>query len=230
MGKIRLRRPQIDHNRGQNLHAYTTFNGKNPPRISITSISVSDFLKQNWQWSEPKLISPPNIDDKNACVFPEKIKGKYFIIHRYANDIDTDFVQSLNFDGRTWLEEYKWITPRPGMWDSEKIGVAAPPLKTNNGYLLLYHGVSQTDHHYRVGALLLDPTDPTIITARTNEPLLEPKEPYEKEGQIPNVVFPCGAVEINNTVLIYYGCADSTVSVATIPTLKLINYLKKCRV
>ncbi|OGH39167.1 MAG: hypothetical protein A3B44_01875 [Candidatus Levybacteria bacterium RIFCSPLOWO2_01_FULL_38_21] len=207
---------------------YTASDGKNPPRVALTWILADNFLQQAWDWAKPVLISPPDLDDKDACILQEKIKEKYMIIHRSGDDIDFAFCEDLNFNG-TWLEEYRWIAPRKGMWDSEKVGIAAPPIKTEDGWILLYHGVSQEDRFYRVGAVLLDLEDPTKIIARADEPLLEPETPYEKLGQIPNVVFPCGAVVIGEEIFMYYGGADQVVGVATLKVEELLKMLKLCR-
>ncbi len=206
---------------------YTAYDGKHPPRIAITSIPLKKFLAGIWEWAKPVLISPPEFDNKDACVFPEKVTGKYLIFHRFGNDIDIALVPHLNFDGKTWLEEHRWLFPRKGMWDSLKVGIAAPPIKTRAGWILLYHGVSEEDHQYRVGAVLLDLKDPTKIISRTNEPLLEPEMPYEKNGQIANVVFPCGAVAIGDTIFIYYGGGDSVVGVAMVKLERIIAELQK---
>ncbi|MDE2144496.1 MAG: hypothetical protein KGJ01_00775 [Patescibacteria group bacterium] len=206
---------------------YTAFDGKNPPRVALTWIRDSDFLRQEWNWSKPVLISPPGIDDKDSCVFPEKIKGKYAIIHRSGDDIDLSFHKSLDFDGTTWLEEYRWLRPRPGWWDSKKVGVAAPPIKTKDGWLIIYHGVGEEDGTYRVGAVLTDLQDPTVVLGRTDYPLLEPKENYEKQGLTPNVVFPCGAVLIGEKIFLYYGEADQTIGVASIKLKDILNAVKR---
>lgn len=203
---------------------YTAFDGKNPPRIALTSISEKDFLSRNWNWEKPKLISPPNFDDKDSALFPEKIKGKYVVIHRSGLDIDISFHDNLDFSDN-WLEEYRWIMPRPGWWDSLKVGLAGPPIKTKFGWLVLYHGVSKEDHHYRVGAVLVDLKDLTKIIARTDYPILEPKEYYEREGIVNNVVFPCSALVINKTLFVYYGGGDRVVGVATIEFEKLLKSL-----
>lgn len=208
---------------------YTAFDGKNVPRVALTSIFEEDFLRQKWNWAQPVLISPPDLDDKNACIFPEKIGDKYFIIHRNGNNIDSAFVKTLNFDGKTWIEEYNWIFPRAGMWDSKKVGIAAPPLKMKEGWILLYHGISEEDSKYRVGAILLDINDPTKILARSDEPILAPETKYEKEGLVSNVIFPCGAVLIGNRIFIYYGGADRVVGVATIEYKKLLDDLNACK-
>lgn len=208
---------------------YTAFDGKHPPRVALTWIKEKDFLRRLWNWSKPILISPPGLDDKDACIFPEKFKGKFLIIHRVGEDIDLAFRANLNFQDNAWLEERRFITPRKGMWDSEKVGLAAPPIKTKEGWILFYHGVSTEDKFYRVGAILLDLKDPTKIIARSDEPFLEPEQPYEKEGQVSNVVFPCGAVLIGNTIFVYYGGGDKTAGVATVNVDQLLKVLKLCR-
>ncbi|MFA4872644.1 MAG: hypothetical protein WC659_01775 [Patescibacteria group bacterium] len=195
---------------------YTAYDGKNPPRVALTSIHEKDFLERKWNWAKPVLISPPGCDDKDACLFPEKINSTYLIIHRSGDDIDLSFHASLAFDGKTWLEEYRWIAPRKGMWDSRKVGIAAPPLKTDKGWLVLYHGISDDDGQYRVGAVLADVKDPTRIIARTDESLFEPRMPFEKLGQVSNVVFPCGAVIRGGDLYMYFGAADQVVGAASL--------------
>ena len=201
---------------------YTAFDGRNPPRVALTWIKVDDFLEEKWNWAKPVLISAPGIDDKDAFIFPEKIEGKYFIVHRSGEDIDSALVSNLNFDGKTWIEEYRWVRPRKGWWDSKKIGAACPPIKTEKGWIMLYHGISD-DNIYRVGAILLDLKNPLKIVARTPEPIFEPQMQYEKEGHVPNVVFPCGAVKIKDRIFMYYGGADKVIGVATIQINKLLK-------
>lgn len=207
---------------------YTAYNGKNPPRVALTSILVKDFLNKKWNWEKPIVISPPDIDDKDAVIFPEKYKGKYIIVHRVGEDIDLSLTSTLNFKENEWLEEYRWLFVRKGWWDSKKVGAAAPPIKTKEGFVMLYHGVSD-DNIYRVGAVLLDLKNPIKIIGRTNNPILEPEVDYEKDGQVKNVVFPCGAVLLNETLFVYYGAGDSVVGVATIDINKLLKVLKVCK-
>ena len=211
---------------GQTLYmCYTAFDGQNPPRVALTSIPLQKFLQKNWQWEKPALISPPGIDDKDACIFPKKVRGLYMIFHRIRDSVDVAYAKDLRFHEKDWLEEHKWLRPRKGAWDSLKVGIATPPLKTTRGWVLLYHGVSEEDHVYRVGAVLLDLKEPERILARTAYPLFEPEAPYEKNGQVPNVVFPCGAVIIKKKLFIYYGGADSVVGVASIEIPRLMRTL-----
>jgi len=204
---------------------YTAFDGQNPPRVALTSIPLQKFLNRQWDWQEPVLISAPGMDNKDAAIFPQKVNGNYLIFHRIGDDIDIAMVKSLNFDGQTWLEERRWLKQRREHWDNLKVGIAGPPFATSEGWVLLYHGVSKIDKIYRVGAVLLDRKNPTKIISRTNRPLFVPETAYEKYGEVPNVVFPCGNVVINDQVYIYYGGADKVVGVATITTDDLLKPL-----
>lgn len=202
---------------------YTAFDGVNSPRVALTSISLKKFLKREWEWENPVLISAPGLDDKDACIFPEKVNGKYLIYHRIGDDIDIALINSLKFDGRTWIDERRWLKQRRGYWDNRKVGIAAPPLKTNKGWILLYHGVSKKDGIYRVGAILLDLKNPLKIISRTDNPIFWPETDYEKQGEVPNVVFPCGNVIIKDKIYIYYGGADKVIGVAFIKVKDLLN-------
>ena len=202
---------------------YTAYDGINPPKVALSSIDIDDFLNQNWNWAKPKVISYPYLDNKDACLFPEKINGFYWFLHRIGNDIDIAKVNNLDFKN-SFLGETRWIYPRNGYWDSEKVGAAAPPIKTKYGWLIFYHGVDE-NRVYRVGAVLSELKNPLKIIARSYEPLLEPQTNWEKEGLVPNVVFPCGAVLIKDVVFLYYGGADKYCGVATLELKKIIKHL-----
>lgn len=208
---------------------YTAYDGINFPRVAMTWIYTKDFLNSVWNWSKPVLISSPDTGDKDACIFPEKIDNKYFIIHRCGDDIDYSFAPNLDFDGSNWLEEYRWIDPRKGMWDDRKIGIASPPIKTEEGWILLYHGISSEDGVYRIGACLLDLENPVHVLARLDKPIFEPEMDYEKVGLVSNVVFPCGSVLIGDSIYIYYGGADKVIGVATILVSDLVSELNSCK-
>ena len=204
---------------------YTAYDGVNPPKVALTSISAKDFTAHNWDWTKPVLVTPESIDDKDACLLPKKVKGKYLIFHRIEGLISADLVDNLDFKKKRLPNHIQVLSPRPGMWDSVRVGIAAPPIKTKYGWLLIYHGVSE-HNTYRVGAALLDKSDPTKIIARGAVPLLEPSEKYEKEGFIPNVVFPCGAIVRKDTLYIYYGGADTVTAGATVKLSKLLKDLR----
>ncbi len=204
---------------------YTAFDGITA-RVAVSSIKVDDFLNRKWDaWEMPNVISPPNVANKDALLFPEKINGKYMIIHRVDGSICADFLSSLDFTKERITKCIELLSPQPGMWDGVKIGVAGPPLKTKEGWLLLYHGISK-NKTYRVGAVLLDLKNPTVVKARTAAPIFEPEEPYEMNGLIPKVVFPCSLVMRGQKAYIYYGAADSVIGVATINLEDLLAKLK----
>jgi len=214
---------------------YTAFNGKNVPRVALTSIALNDFLSRNWKWAKPVLISRPRTMDKNAALFPRKIKGKYAFLHRLGTSIWLDFKDSLSFDKDEWLEGTVILSSQQEQSPAEKIGVSAPPIETKVGWLLLYHVVSrikpnEPQLHYDTSAALLDINDPTRVIARRRTPLLEPEMSYEREGQVANVVFPCGAVVIDDCLFVYYGGADKVIGVATIKLSELLESLLLCEV
>jgi predicted GH43/DUF377 family glycosyl hydrolase len=204
---------------------YTAYDGTNPPRVALTSIALSDFLKRNWVWEKPKIISPPGVDDKDSCIV-KKVKGEgYFAFHRLGDALWIDFLRDLSFPEKKYLTGGIMAQTRKDKWDNTKIGIAGPPIETEKGWILLYHAVSEPEFVYKVGAMLLDYDDPRNILARTDDPLLGPEKPYELQGQVPNVVFPCGSVVIDGVVYLYYGGADTVTCVATMPLKTLTNIL-----
>lgn len=203
---------------------YTAYDGV-VAQIAAASISVEDFLNRNFDRWKRRGLAFPGVWDKDAILFPEKIKGNYVIYHRIEPSIWVAYSDKLAFP---WPHEgHKIIMgPRAGMmWDSLKIGAGAQPLKTKFGWLLIYHGV---DHEmvYRLGVVLVDLDDPGRVLYRSPNPILSPETKYEvgEKGQswVPNVVFTCGAVPAEekeilgeeDEVLVYYGAADTSVCVA----------------
>ena len=204
---------------------YTAYDGITP-RVAVSSISTNDFLKRRWAgWSNPEVITPPSISNKDSTILPEKVKGSYMIFHRVNESICADFVASLDFTKEKITQCIEIISPRRGMWDGGKVGISTPPVKTKDGWLLLYHGVSWSTT-YRVGAVLLDLDDPTIVKARTAIPLFQPEEEYEHKGIVANVVFPCGLTVRGATAYMYYGAADLVSCVATVKISTLLRMLE----
>ena len=196
---------------------YVAYDGHNAPRVALSSIGIDDFLQKRWTWKKPVLISPPDVVDKNACLLPEKINGKYVIFHRIFPNILIDFVDDLDFDGRTrWLEGHFKIAVKSSSWDNLKVAAGPPPIKTKEGWLFIYHAIDEKDDlRYKIGAMLLDIKEPTRVLARTKRPILEPLASYENDGLKFGVVYPCGAVVLNERLFVYYGAADMVVCVAT---------------
>jgi len=201
---------------GKNLYiCYTAYDSIGPPRVAISSISVKDFLSKTWNWSKPSIITPPGFDDKDTCILPEKFKNGYFILHRVGNEMCGDYLRSLDFNNNSIKKCIRIIGPRVHAWDSLKVGISAPPIKTKYGWLLLYHGVSKSHATYRVGFILLDLKDPSIVIARESDSVFGPETEYEKVGVVNNVVFPCGMILKGDLLYIYYGGADTVTGVAT---------------
>ncbi|MFA6274334.1 MAG: hypothetical protein WC662_04185 [Candidatus Paceibacterota bacterium] len=212
---------------GKNIYVcYTAFDGIGPPRVAISSIKENDFIAHNWKWEKPSIITPKGLDDKDTCLFPKKFPLGYFVIHRVGNEICGDYLHSLDFKTDFVKKCIRIIGPRINAWDSSKVGITAPPIKTKYGWLLLYHGVSKSHNTYRVGAVLLDLKDPAIVLARTTDPIFEPQEPYEKVGIVNNVVFPCGMIVKKGILYIYYGGADKVIGVATMKLDIILKVLK----
>jgi len=185
-----------------------------------TSLATSRDLKN---WKRHGIIFRQQ--NKDALLFPEKIKGKYVALHRPEGTFEFSKASiwiSHSPDLIHWGEEKSIISPREKSWDSWRIGTGAPPIKVKGGWLLIYHGVEQKGNKniYRAGAALLKGSDPSVVLARSprNEFLFEPTHDYEKTGFVNNVVFPSAAIVDRDKkhLLIYSGGGDSVVTVRKI--------------
>ncbi|HIA92096.1 TPA: hypothetical protein EYO12_03205 [Candidatus Saccharibacteria bacterium] len=206
---------------------YTGYNGVDPPAVAASSISIEEFKNRKFQsWTEPHLISPVGIDDKDAAIFSEKINDQYLVFHRIDHHICADTLPELDFEKHQLDRCIQVMGPRKGMWDSLKIGINGPPIKTEKGWLQFYHGINE-HHHYLMGAALLDLKDPTKIIGRSAMPIMEPETQWELEGWIDNVIFSCGQVVRDDTIFIYYGGADTVVAVATLSLSELLSQLNE---
>ena len=175
-----------------------------------TALAVTD----DFQSVERKgLIFHP--ENKDVAIFPEKVGGKYIALHRPNNSGfgKASIWYSESPDLLHWGNHQCLLRPRDNQWEAMKIGGGAPPLKTPEGWLVIYHGKGEGST-YSLFCLLLDLDDPSKIVSQASQPLLLPTEPYEAKGFFPNVIFSNGVVEMNGKVLIYYGAADESVCVA----------------
>ena len=216
---------------------YITFNmfdGWDFIRVAAISIDESDFMTgQFWKWDGPHLLSRPGELHKNWVLFPEKINGKYAILHSIAPIVEVAYRNSIEDIGITepfvesWVGSRNDLPPREGSWDSFVRGAAPPPIRTEKGWLLLYHAIDNRDlGRYKLGAMLLDINDPTKVLYRSATPILSPDENYENQGK-PGIVYACGAVVRNEKLFIYYGGADKVIGVATAPLDTFLNALIK---
>lgn len=184
--------------------------------IGLTRISVENILNKKWDWKS-RMFPFPGVRDKNAVIFPQKIGGKYAMLHRLEPNICLAYSHNLLH----WVDKGVIMNPREGSWDSAKIGAGGPPMDLGDKWLLIYHGVDHAKT-YRLGVALLDKADPSVVLYRSTAPILEPTEAYECYGTVPNVVFSCGSILLDDKLLIYYGGADTVVSVATEELGKLL--------
>ena len=167
------------------------------------------------------ILSPA---DKDAVLLPEKIDDEYVLYHRPSSSSSIWICYSK--DLTYWGRNKPVMKPAPGSWDSEKVGAGAVPIKTEDGWLHIYHGIS--GNVYRLGVALFDLKHPSRLIRRSKNFILAPQRDYERKGGVNNVVFTCGAiVEDNKEVKLYYGAADTCICLATTTLEKLIKFAKE---
>ena len=209
---------------------YTAFDGCHAPCVALTSIGVDNFLNKRWNWKRPVIISAPGEVHKNWVIFPEKLNAQYAILHSITPNILIDYFDNLNFDETTHIKSHYHSHGRDMYWDNWIRGVGPPPIKTKDGWLVLYHAMDKRDpNRYKIGALILDANDPTKILYRSANPLLEPDERYENEGFKAGVVYSCGAVIKDNHLFVYYGGADTVVCAVRANLDDLLNQIKNAQ-
>lgn len=209
--------------------SFNAFDGWDFIRIGLTSIKESDFIAGRWNWKKPVLISPNGQIHKNWLIFPEKINGKFAIIHSISPEVLVDYRDSLEAIGTTEPAIESPVGPRTAKredsWDWMLRGAGCPPIKTDKGWLVLYHAVEKHEtHKYKIGVLLLDLIDPTKIIARSPGPLLTPDCWYENDGK-PGIVYVCGAIIRDDMLMLYYGGGDMHTCVAQAPLKELLTWL-----
>jgi len=177
--------------------------------------------------------TPSEINDRDNILFPEKIGGRYVLLRRPEEYIGEEYGTKnagmwicYSEDMMTWTEPVLIAQSRDDVpWEFKKIGGSTPPIRTEHGWLTLYHGVDE-QNVYRVGAMLLDLENPEIVIARAKSFIMEPEAYYEKFGlYIPNVVFPTGNVVKDGLLYIYYGCTDTAISLATVELNDLVRFV-----
>lgn len=206
----------------------TAFLGWDAVRVALTSILHSDLTEMKWCWRKLGFLSPPGQVHKNWVLFPEKINGKYAVLHSISPHINVHYADSLDelYNEDSFIESSFEKMEREKSWDTWLRGAGPPPLKTKDGWLLLYHAIEKEEpDRYKVGALLLSHDNPSHIKHRSPTPLLSPLVHYENEGK-PGVVYATGAIIIGDTLFVYYGGGDKTVNVATAPLSEFLEELK----
>ena len=197
------------------------------PMITRSGIAVSS---DGEHFTPLCYTTPVEIDDRDNALFPEKIGGQFALLRRpmqyvgekYGTDIPGIWI-CFSDDLLSWSQPELVAVAENPEWEGLKIGAAATPLKTEAGWLVLYHGVD-TESVYRVGALLLDLDNPRKAIARTKKPIMEPTMHYERFGLIiNNTIFPTANLIHDGIIYIYYGCCDTCIALATVPLAEMLD-------
>jgi len=211
---------------------YMTYNAFGPGelRVAFTSIDREDFLNRKWTWKEETIISNPNEAHKNFVLFPEKINSRYAILHSISPKIKIKYFDNLEFRDGEYVESRYIANSNPNGWESKVKSPGAPPLKTDEGWLLFYHGICKREPwKYKIGVMLLDLENPEEILYTSRLPIIEADQTYENSGFKPGVTYTCGAVIKDKKLLVYYGTADTYISVAYSPLDEFLDNLRRDR-
>lgn len=174
---------------------------------------------------------PMHIQNRNAVMFPEKINGEYWMLHRPQSGSDrSGSIWIASSPDLKYWGNCRIVARQEQYWENVKIGPAAPPIKTEEGWLIVYHGVFPNCNgvNYGGGVMLLDLEKPWKVIARCKDPILVVKEHYEMIGQVPNVIFPGALVpETDGSAKLYYGGADYVQCVAETSIRELLEICKR---
>ena len=205
--------------------AYTAYSPSGP---MVSLASTKDFV--TFQRLGP--VMPP--EDKDAAVFPRRFGGRYAMIHRSVSAGSGAHIWlSFSPDLTHWGDHHILLPARRGAWwDANKIGLSPPPLETPEGWLMMYHGVRHTPGGclYRLGLALLHLENPWQVLRRSDEWIFGPEMPYERQGDVNGVVFPCGWIHdpATGSIRMYYGGADSCLALATAQLSDVLDDLRSC--
>jgi predicted GH43/DUF377 family glycosyl hydrolase len=208
---------------GKYMVAYTAY-GKGGPGVSLAETEDFRTFKRYGMVMQP--------DDKDAALLPRRIGGSYALIHRPMTDLGAHIWVSYSPDLQNW-GNHKLVLParRGAWWDANKVGLTGPLIETPKGWLMLYHGVRHTaaGSIYRLGAALLDLEDPERCLRRGDPWIFSPEAPYECQGDVSNVVFPCGQTmePDGDGINLYYGAADTTIALATGSVRRILRWLEE---
>ena len=194
--------------------------------VSENGVCVGLRTTKDWKNFDFKgIILPPH--NKDCAIFEEKINGKYYALHRPSSvDIGGNYIWIAESpDGIHWGNHQCIVETRKGLWDSARVGAGAAPIKTEYGWLEIYHGANE-NHQYCLGAFLMDLNDPSKVISRTAEPIMTPTEPYELTGFFGNVVFTNGHIVNGDKLTIYYGASDEVICAADFSLKEIISLLK----
>lgn len=208
---------------GKYAVVYTAYSESGP----VVSLALTEDFER---FERMGPIMPP--EDKDATIFPCKFDDRWMLIHRPIERGANIWI-SCSDNLKYWGDHKILINSRGGSWwDGSKVGICAQPLETPDGWLILYHGVRQTASGatYRLGLALLDHENPLKVLRRSDEWIFGPREPYEKEGDVQDIVFPCGWVldEETGKIRMYYGAADTCIALAAASLDEILEYINNC--
>lgn len=200
---------------------YINYVAVSPLGVTTALASTQDFTS----FKRHGVIFCP--DNKDVVIFPEKIQGRYYALHRPDSGLfhKQDIWIADSPDLKCWGHHKCLMATRPDHWDNVKIGASAVPFKTPQGWLEIYHGVDN-NNRYCLGAVLLDANEPWKVLARSTAPIFQPEADYECQGFFANVVFTCGLLAENEKINIYYGAADTTICYAQLPLKETLQTLE----
>jgi predicted GH43/DUF377 family glycosyl hydrolase len=193
------------------IMAYTAYSAR-----GITPMFAESENLFTWQRIGPLVEGE---DNKDHVLFPRRIGSRYVTFHRRPPGIWLAYSDDLH----TWTDFKPLMGPRPGHWDDNRVGAGGVPIETEQGWLCIYHAYDR-QKVYRLGTCLLDLNDPSKVITRPKEFILEPKEPWELEGDVPNVVFSTANPVVDGTVYVYYGGADRVIGLATCSLQDLLAF------
>jgi len=199
---------------------YVTYKSVSQNGICTSLATTKDFIHFE---RRGVVFCPENLD---VCIFPEKIGGRYAALHRPVPRFlgDPSIWLAYSHDLIHWGDHRFVIGTRPGRWDSGRVGGGTVPIRTEKGWLEIYHAATP-ENVYCLGALLLDLEEPYKVIARSDDPIIIPEAPYETDGLMPNVVFTCGALQDDDQLTIYYGAADTVIAAAEVSIKEIIDSL-----
>jgi predicted GH43/DUF377 family glycosyl hydrolase len=193
--------------------------------VSHLGVGVGLILTSDWKkYDRVGMIFPPH--NKDCAIFSEKINGKYYALHRPSSpQLGGNYIWlAESTDLIHWGNHSCLATTRQAMWDSARVGSGAAPIKTEKGWLEIYHG-ADGHHRYCLGALLLDLNDPSRVIARSEKPIMEPSADYELVGFFGNVIFTNGHLVEGDTLHLYYGASDEVICCADFSIQEILNSL-----
>jgi predicted GH43/DUF377 family glycosyl hydrolase len=209
--------------RQEYIIAYTAF-GQTGPGVALAS--TKDFV------TFERLGLAMQADDKDAALLPRRIDGEFALIHRPSTEMGSHMWISFSPDLRNWGGHTVLLPARRGAWwDANKIGLSPPPIETERGWLVMYHGVRQhaSGSIYRLGLALFELVNPRVCITRGQSWMFGPEAPYETSGDVPSAVFPCGYTigDDGDTVNMYYGAADSSICLMTASIKQMLDWLDR---